>query len=293
MLRRLLACVLVLTGAGAADAPEHPDANALLAKIAGVAAGDAYPRYASYQVNVAFRKDGRRLAETWDTTEDLARGVVRAATFSLEERANPYTPHGINFGLGFNGEDVKNPLTDSLNHIRELDPVGPVAFAVDQRFGLARHAPYRAISDDESMANAGKEIPLIGRTGTVERLYDATWVDSEAGIDHIKLVPIFDPGINRLRELWFDHTTLHVETAVVAGIGNRPPMSRVLWQIDYIQRDGGTYIADELALDDVDFGKDGLLEDMVITFANLRLSTFTPLKTTFGLGTPIDRIHDP
>jgi hypothetical protein len=229
----------------------------------------AYPRYAEYVAVVSFHKDAEYQRRTWETTEDIRHGLVSSRAFSREERAHPYTPYGINIAVPFLG---------NLNKVVPSDPIGHVAFAIDQDYGLAPgERRVVSVSGTSAMDAQRSALPVIGHTGTVMRDYEVTLIetlaDGQGRQYHLGLRPLRDPFHHRLRELWIDDKTWLPAEAIVDGIGNRPPLSKVSWRIEYRQNEGATYIARETALAPVDYGGAGMLTDVTIAFDEVALSS--------------------
>jgi hypothetical protein len=219
----------------------------------------------------------------WDTTEDITHSAVYASVFSRQEHASPFVPHGINLKIG--GMVINAP--------RPNDPIGPVAFAVDQDFGLRPPHAYAVAYDRDTFATTASGLAVIGRSGTELARYAVTLVDADATSDHLALTPLRDPYHNRLRELWIDPKDASVQEAIVAGIGDRAPLDKVQWDVLFVQNAGGTYIAEEDALAPLDYGKSGHLQHARVTFDDLTLSSRFPFTTTFDIETPVQSQDDP
>jgi hypothetical protein len=263
-------------------AASPPDPNAIFDNARKAWGAGAYPRYAQYVAVVSFHNGKRFVRQSWETSEDIRQGTVYSRRFSREEIAHPFTPHGINISIPFLGNLSPQPLGD---------PIGQVAFAIDQDYGLApgqRH--FTSVTSSSAIDAQRSALPVIGRTGTVTHDYEVrlieTAVDEQGPEYHLALKPLRDPARYRLRELWIDGNTWLPEEAVVEGIGNRPPLTKVPWRIEFRQTEGGTYIATETALATVDYGKAGMLPDVRIAFAEVRLSS-RPLSTGFGFSTGV------
>ena len=279
----LLAAALLLLGAGPSPAPSFkggaapsdPDAIFVAARQAW--GSGAYPRYAVYAVVVTYHNGAKAVRRTWDTTEDLRGGIVYSHSFSREELADPYTPHGINIQIPF----VADP-----NRERPEDPVGQVEFAVDQDYGIAPGSrKFSAAKSGAEVRGDASHLPVIGRTATVNREYQVQLAETSTNTKgreyHLTLRPLRDPKQHRLRELWIDGATMLPEEAVVAGIGSRPPLTKVNWRVEFAHIQGGTYIARETALGPVDYGDDGKLTDCTVSFEELVL---TSRYQSFGFG---------
>lgn len=273
----LLAAATLGAAPPATPAPPEPaaasagplDPDAIFDATRKAWGGGAYPRYAEYVAVVSFHNGKKLVRSSWETTEDIRQGTIYSRAFSREELAHPYTPHGINvgfFGLG------------PVNAVQPADPIGQVAFAIDQDYGLAPGQRRLVSVRDSAIIDAQRSaLPVIGRTGTVARDYDVrlieTAVDEHGPEYHLGLVPRRDPERHRLRELWVDGATWLPEEAIVDGIGNRPPLTKVPWRVEYRQTGGATYVARENALAPVDYGKAGVLRDVTIAFDEVTLGS--------------------
>jgi hypothetical protein len=292
-IRRCAAGVALLigaTGVSPLPSPASPDADRIFANVRQAWGAGAYPRYATYTTVVEFHTATKHVRRTWETVEDFRHAIVFSRKFSREELASPPdAPRGINVAL---------PFVGVLNKVEQIDPVGHVAFAVDQDYGISPAERHLSTAVSGSGFSAKRtELPVIGRTGTIARSYDVKLIETlsdERGTEyHLALTPLRDPQHHRLRELWVDATTWTPEEAVVAGIGDRAPLQNVPWRIDYRQFQGGTYIARETALADVDYGGAGVLHWLTISFDEVAPSA-SPSGWKYQLGSSDDNpIHDP
>jgi hypothetical protein len=272
--------------------------EAIFARAVQAAEHEAYANDATYAVTVRFANGARHVTDTWNTTEDIAHGTVIADAFSQEERRRPTvdTNPNVTVGISLQSSGGSNPAdiqVASLNPQHTGDPVGPVAFAVDQNFGLTPPRSYQVTHDVSSFLAAGSGLVLIGHTATELERYRVTLLDADATSDHLALTPLRDPYHNRLRELWVDPTTAGVREAIVQGVGDRAPLDRVRWDVTFVQTGGATYVAEERALEPLDYGRGGQLRDARVTFDHLTLMPSSPFRTTFGVSTPVKTLHDP
>jgi hypothetical protein len=282
---RAVAAALTLATCAAASpapvaAPGPSDPYAIFDAARRAWGAGAYPRYAEYVAVVSFHNGARSVRRTWKTTEDIRHGIVYSTAFSREESAHAYTPYGINISI---------PFLSALGRVEPVDPIGHVAFAIDQDYGLAPGG--RRVTSTTSLNTVDRQsskLPVIGHTGTVLRDYDVslieTTVDDQGPEYHLRLTPLHDPDHYRLRELWVDGSTWLPEESVVAGIGNRPPLTKLAWRVEYRQTQGATYIARETALGDVDYGGAGKLHDVQIAFEEVDLRSY-PTPYGFGFST--------
>jgi hypothetical protein len=294
--RSIIAAALALACLGAAPvpaaAPSAPDADAIFANVRKTWGQGAYPRFAEYTTVVEYHKDGRHLKHSWETTEDFRHGAIYSKMFSREQLNYMGDPdYRINIGIPFFG---------NLTKPQPKDPIGHVAFAVDQDYGMApvQRAFQTPPSQHDFNAQASK-LQVIGRTGTTARDYEVRLIETLDGPDgkeyHLGLRPLRDPQRFRLREIYVDADTYRAEEAVVDGISNRAPLSKVPWRIEFREVAGATYIARETALQDLDYGRAGLLRWVTISFEELKLGS-KPSRFGADLGLPNagdDPLHEP
>ena len=296
--RLAVAAAMTVACLGAAPAPlpatSAPDADAIFANVRKAWGEGAYPRIGEYVTVVEYHKDGRHLKHSWETTEDFRHNAVYSKLFSREQLNYMGDPdYRINVGIPIIGMLLNKP--------QPKDPIGHVAFAVDQDYGMAPVERHFSTPPSQYEFNAEtSKLQVIGRTGTVARDYEVTLLETLRDVDgpeyHLALRPLRDPGRFRLRELYVDGTTWRAEEAVVAGVGNRAPLSTVQWRVEYRQVAGATYIARETALDDLDYGRAGVLRWVTISFQELKLGS-KPARfgADFGLrnNTNDDPLHEP
>jgi hypothetical protein len=279
--------------------------SAIFQHALAVARSDAHARYAKYDVVVTFT-NGAHHTDSWATTEDMTHASVYADIFSQQERANPTTPHGTNIGLGFGLQDAAprslsandgTPSTTTavaakLTGGDSSDPVGPVALAVDQNFGLTAPRPYVVVHEGETFSSRADGFTTIGRTGAEVPRYSVKLADMDGNVAHLTLTPLRDAYHNRLRELWVETDTGFVRQALVEGVGNRPPIDHGHFKVTFIRREGGAYIDTIQSTDSIHFGDDDDVTDLRFTFKNLELTSQSP-KYTFGISTDVQTLHDP
>jgi len=284
--------------------PPQPDA--LFARAVAAVEQDATPPYATYTVVVTVSTDGHRTVDSWETTEDITHGIVLASSFSDEERKNPTTPHGINvvahrrfqlsaphsMSAGLDPAANLSINSTPVNPERTGDVVGPVALAVDQNFGLTPPRIYRVANDEQTVVTGGGDLALIGATGVkAAPRYRVTLLDIDGSVAHLALTPLRDPYHNRLRELWVDAQTAYLQAAIVEGVGDRPPFDRIRWHATFARDQGATYVADVYPVEPLNIR--GSSPQVSIAFENLSLLSHSPLKTSFGIESPVKYLRDP
>jgi hypothetical protein len=292
--RSIAIALLALVFVHQSDATEQ--GTAIFRRAEGSALSEAHARYATYTVTVAFDDGSRHVTHTWETSEDLTHSVVFASIFSREERADPATPRGSNLKFGASlgsGGTPASYASRPVNAEQTDDPIGPVAFAVDQTFGLTPPRTYGVTHDVRSFDAAGDGIATIGRTLRDAERYRVALLDQTGGVEHLALTPLRDAYHNRLRELWVDELTATIREAIVQGVADRAPLDRIRWDVTFVQSAGSTYVSDEHALEPVVYGRGRILRDVHVRFADLTFGATLPFRYTFGVGTPIDAVHDP
>ncbi len=304
-IRRIVASLTVLAFVHQAN-PASSRGETLFARAIKVAESDAHARYATYNVVVTFT-NGIRHVDTWVTTEDMTHASVYADIFSQQERANPANPRGTSIGLGFGLSDAAprsvganngKPSTDTavatgaLNSTDTGDPVGPVALAVDQNHGLTAPRPYVVVHEGETFSSRADGFTTIGRTGLDAQRYTVTLSEIDGNIAHLKLEPLRDPYHNRLRELWMEIDTGYIREAIVHGVGDRSPIDRAMFKVTFTRKEGGSYVAEEHAIEPINFGDNNTVGDLKFSFEHLVLTAQSP-RYTFGISTEVQELHDP
>jgi hypothetical protein len=280
--------------------------EAIFAHALKTARADGYSRYAKYDVVVTFT-NGTHHTDSWATTEDMTHASVYADIFSQQERIDPATPHGTNVGLAFGLQDASQrtvgssdgkPATSDaittgpLNAHDTSDPVGPVALAVDQNFGLTAPRPYVVVHEGETFSSRADGFTTIGTTTKDTQRYAITLIGLTGTIAHLKLTPLRDAYHNRLRELWVETDTGYVDQAIVEGVGDRQPIDHGHFKVTFVRKDGATYISTIKSIDSIHFGDDDDVSDLTFTFTNLVLTNESP-KYTFGISTQVQQLKDP
>jgi len=280
--------------------------DALFARAVAAVEQDATPPYATYTVVVTVSTGGHRTVDSWQTTEDITHGIVLASSFSDEERANPTTPHGFNvvahrrfqlsapssFSAGLDPAANLSINSSPVNPERTGDVVGPVALAVDQNFGLTPPRAYRVANDERTVVESAGDLALIGTTAAKEApRYRIALLDTDGTVAHLELTPLRDPYHNRLRELWVDTQTAYLQAAIVEGVGDRPPFDRTRWHVAFARSEGATYVADVYPVEPLNIR--GSTPQVSIAFEKLSLLAHSPLKTSFGIESPVKYLRDP
>jgi hypothetical protein len=131
---------------------------------------------------------------------------------------------------------------------------------------------------------AGDELREISRIEASARDYQISIVGTESlqGIDaiHLKLVPLREPSVNRLRDVWLDPTTYRTVQLAVQGILNGKPYDGVLWTVRYVLVDGRQYLQQIIADEPLRFGFDTTIPKFEFDFVDYHFPADVP-KYTF------------
>jgi len=284
-----LCAAALLAVTAVAPALAAPSGDAILTAAQKAVARATYPVYASYRVDVGFSNGAQRVNDSWQSIEDIRAATVIASLFSAQENANPAAPHGINVDL---------PVFGIMNPAEQRDPIGNVAFAIDQTFGVAPSRTY--ISGNALNGPAPTPAPrtfrVVGGAVGPDKLYAVQYIETvpgDHGSDyHLKLRPLVDPARDRLRELWIATDTMAVDAAIVAGIGDRAPLTKIAWKVSFTMLNGAPYITHEVALAPLDYGTQGILSDVTIDFNDVQLAQEFPTRYAVGQQAP-NPVHDP
>ncbi len=151
---------------------------------------------------------------------------------------------------------------------------------------------YRVANDERTVVASAGELAVIGATGAKPApRYRVTLLDTDGTVAHLELTPLRDPYHNRLRELWVDSQTAYLQAAIVEGVGNRPPFDRTRWHVTFSRHEGATYVTDVAPVEPLKIGSS--TPQVTIAFENLSLLSHSPLKTSFGIESPVQYLRDP
>jgi hypothetical protein len=220
-----------------------------------------YPAQLAYDVVVSVTHGGTASASHYHLYYDSRADSVKVNAVSDEELAHPYTPHGINTFFNFFGGSI--PMSAPKH---TFDYLGVPVLAPNYSFGIA---PYGASATTVDSAELVREIrrefhdppkpgtpaasnsPLktIASVGVVRRHYiielnGTASIDGHVDYD-LRLRPVRDPGLYRLREVWVDTQTFATDRLVTQGNFVNGGMTGVPWTVTFRQLDGVPYIASE------------------------------------------------
>lgn len=250
--------------------------------------------YVRYGVLVRYEHSGHVFDNWWDAyyrSSDGALGLKQLHDIEEENHRLRGVPFSI-FGLKiFDTNRDAEPIR--LDDPR-IDPAS--SFGVLNRFGVtvvARPTPAPkkgSIGDntfpDFAVRPSGSPTPELREITRVEattRDYDLHIVGPEtiAGVAtiHLKLEPVRDPKINRLRDLWLDAATYRTVQTRVQGILDGKPYDGIPWTVHYVLVDGRQYIQQIVADEPLSFGIDVKVPKFEIDFVDYHFPTDVPAFT--------------
>lgn len=292
MLRRLalagaLSAIWILVPSRPSAAPEPaptvtPSPNAQAERIFA-RARDAWRTrndvpYLRYGALVRF-VSGRHLSDNWWD----AYYRTRDGALALEQLHDAAEENRRLAGVPFSIFNVKlfdtNPDADPIR-IDEprIDPMS--SFGMISRFGRTSDgAPSGAPSPAPS-----DEFREITRVEANTRDYQVELAGTEPYESqpalHLTLVPLRDPRVNRLRDLWIDPVTYRTIALCVQGVLNGKPYDGIKWTVRYVVLDGRNYVQQIVADEPLHFGFDTTIPKFEFDFVDYHFPADVP-KMTF------------
>jgi hypothetical protein len=158
-----------------------------------------------------------------------------------------------------------------------IDPTS--SFGVGGR-GTGVALPARGATPGPSPSDDFREIT---RVEVASRPYDIQIAGTEPmdGVDaiHLTLVPLEDPKLNRLRDVWLDPETFRTIRIDVQGILNGEPYDKVKWTVRYAVVDGRNYLQQMIADEPLRFGFDTVIPKFEFDFVDYHFPATVPQFT--------------
>jgi hypothetical protein len=95
---------------------------------------------------------------------------------------------------------------------------------------------------------------------------------------HLKLTPLHDPQIFRLRDLWVTKTDYATVQMTIDGIFHGRPYDAVRWTVSYVPIDSRWYLQ-QLTATNLHFGLDVHIQAMEFDFVDYHFPTDVPQYT--------------
>jgi len=277
----LLACAwLALAGAAPAPSPTpSPDAaaEAMFARAKQYWQARRDVPYLRYGALVRYLHKGHVFDNWWDAYERTADKALALEPL-LDPVENNRRLGGVPFSIfGITIFDT-NPDAEPIRLDEpRIDPTS--SFGVSGRgtgvtlpAGGAEASPQPGDLREITRVEASTRDYQISIAGT-DRLGDVDAI-------HLKFVPLTDPAINRLRELWLDPQTYRTIQAKVQGILSGKPYDGVEWTVRYTVVDGRNYLQQLIADEPLHFGLDTTIAKFEYDFVDYHFPDTVP-KFTF------------
>ncbi len=252
-------CALSFVFLGVSSAPKTIDPYALYEQTQEQWAMQRYPTDISYNVVVRIVENGKPANETYTSTYDAVHAKIRVDPVSDYELAHPPNGRGVKFTAEMAG--ALSIRLDKPN--RPIDFLGVPLLEPTYSFGIGPHVAARKETSEELVNEIRREfgdtvrpqalgLPTIAHIIVSKRPYIIRYVGREfiRGIDcdHLAFLPTHDPGTNRLREVWIDHTT-HRSVRAIVGLNFVHCLgTQIPWRTDFRMAGGALYVSSEPAL---------------------------------------------
>ncbi len=282
-----LAAVLgVLGRASAEPAPPSPSpsatpnaaAEALFAHAKQYWAERKDVPYLRYGALIRYLHDGHVFDNWWDAYERTSDKAVALMPLVDPVENNrrlggvPFSIFGIKiFDTNPNAEPIR------LDEPR-IDPTSS--------FGVAGRSTGVTLATPEPAAPspaASGDLREITRVEASARDYqiEIAGTDPLDGVDaiHLTFVPLRDPALNRLRDLWIDPQTYRTIKSRVQGILNGKPYDGVPWTVRFTLVDGRDYLQQLIAEQPLHFGFDTTIPKFEFDFVDYHFPDSVPQYT--------------
>ena len=271
-----LLSVVFLTGISSSGPTD--DAYAIYDRAREVWRSQEYPTVFHYRTTIDVSEGEKHEYEHFHG--ESFEGDVRVVGVSDEEQQTSHQAKGTNvkltLTLGWNTGAGGGEGTMSADaHRKEASPdyLGVPLISPAYTFGLNSRQTDETTGLHGNAANAGKSLKTITTVTAIDRAYTISLTGTEAigGLYayHLRLVPIRNFDVFRLRDLWIDVYTYQVLKLRVQGNFTSSPMKGVPWTVTFQDVDGATYIASETAESDLVFPHDRIYTDARITFDDI------------------------
>ena len=297
----LCALVIALLGARAPEPVPTPtpspnlEAERIFANVRDVWRGRVDVPFLRYGALERYQH-GKYVVDTWwdayYRTKDGALKLLRLHDIPAENARLR------GFAFSIFGAQIFDTNADS-EPIRVDDPqIAPdESFGLRTRFGaslaLASPSPGPGAGAGAS-PDPGEALRQITRVEANTRAYQIEIVGPETVTEqqslHLKLTPLRDPKLNRLRDVWIDPTTYRTIQMRVQGILNGKPYDGASWIVRYVVVDGRNYVQQIFAEGPLSFGLDTTIPKFEFDFVDYQFPATVP-KLMFDSGTPF-RLQD-
>jgi len=285
--RAVLLAAAALTGAAPVPSPSPPAASAtaapdpegerLFLQTRRAWALDAEVPFLRYGALVRYLHGGNHVVDTWwDASYRSADGVLVLERIHDAEAENrrlkgfPFSIFGVKiFDTNADAEPIRVDAP-------RLPPTS--------NFGISGRAPARAATPAPGTSPTPLPSPgdlrEIGHVEANARNYAIAYVGDDVvggtSARHIRLTPVRDPEINRLRDVWIDAATNRTLRLDVQGILNGKPYDGIRWTVRYVTLEGRSYVQQIVADEPLHFGLDTTIPKFEIDFVDYQFPASIP-----------------
>ena len=278
----VLACAATLACVGAARPLPSPEPTPNAKAEALYARAKAYWRarsdvpYLRYGALVRYLHDGHVFDNWWDAYERTSDKTL-GLTLMVDPIENNRRIAGVTFSIfGLKFFDT-NPDAEPIRLDEpRIDPTSS--------FGIVGRDTTSLTIEASSAPDASPDdLREITHVATSSRAYDIEIAGTDVldGITaiHLTFAPLFDPAVNRLRDLWLDPQSGRTIQAKVQGILNGKPYDGVLWTVRYTLVDGREYLQQLIADEPLHFGFDTTIPKFEYDFVDYHFPQSVPQFT--------------
>jgi hypothetical protein len=258
--------------------PPDPVADKLFASAKDWWRDRADLPYLEYGALVRYKRNKYVFDNWWEATFRTKDGALHLERLMiLEDEAKRLRGFPITI-FGFTIGDT-NPQAEPIR--AEVPFIEPTS-----NFGLLNRYQSHVYVSSEPTENplllpepSATPLRQIGRVEASTRDYDVRLLGEESlrygDAYHLKLTPLREPKLFRLRDLWIDKATGATVQLTVDGIYNGKPYDGVRWTAYYVPL-GGRWYVQQLRGDNLHFGLDINIDAMEIDFVDYHFPTDVP-----------------
>lgn len=199
------------------------------------------PPFVNFVVTTRSTIRGKAFVEAFRSSVRTSDDLVNTHSIPIASTNKPESPYGWNINI---------PLLSQLFRQRKGgnydEPFGVPQISPLYSFGLRPPAPAQ-FSRTRPVATPSADIKTLGHIRTVGRDYDASLVGTEPFFNryvyHLKLTPLGDPKVYRLRELWVDTQAFIIWKLHVDGIFDHGAATTVPWDVYFTIVEGHWFMA--------------------------------------------------
>ncbi|MBD5607076.1 MAG: hypothetical protein IAI48_18625 [Candidatus Eremiobacteraeota bacterium] len=231
--------------------------------------------YLRYGALVRYLHNGHVFDNWWDAYERTADKAI-----GLQPLVDPVENNRRIAGVPFSIFGIKVFDTN-----RDAEPirVGEPRIDPTSSFGVTGRSVSLATPAPPVPATTDPQLREIGSVAASVRAYDIEIAGTEHVDDvdttHLTFVPLRDPGVNRIRDLWLDPQTGRPVRMVVQGILSGKPYDEVPWTIRYTLVDGREYVQQLIADEPLKFGFEATVSKFEFDFVDFHFPSEAPQFT--------------